>query len=41
MRDENKLLLEEINANKQVQLDDENLYRLLANNTVDLVCLHN
>jgi PAS domain S-box-containing protein len=41
IEDENKLLLEENNANKQVQLDQaKDLYRLLANNTVDLVCLH-
>ncbi|EIA09097.1 PAS domain S-box protein [Flavobacterium frigoris] len=38
---ENKLLLDENNRNKQIQLDEaKNLYRLLANNTVDLVCLH-
>ena len=42
IEDENKLLLEENNRNKQIQLDEaKNLYRLLANNTVDLVCLHN
>lgn len=42
IEDENKLLLDENNRNKQVQLDEaKNLYRLLANNTVDIVCLHN
>lgn len=42
IEDENKILLEENNRNKQIQLDEaKNLYRLLANNTVDLVCLHN
>ena len=42
IEDENKLLLEENNRNKQIQLEQaKNLYRLLANNTVDLVCLHN
>ncbi|MGO4819277.1 PAS domain-containing sensor histidine kinase [Flavobacterium sp. W22_SRS_FP1] len=41
IEDENKLLLDEKNANKQIQLDEaENLYRLIADNTVDLVCLH-
>jgi PAS domain S-box-containing protein len=39
---ENKLLVEENSKNKQVQLDEaQHLYRLLANNTVDIVCLHN
>jgi PAS domain S-box-containing protein len=41
IEDENKLLLDENSRNKQIQLDEaKNLYRLLANNTVDLVCLH-
>ena len=41
IEEENKLLLEENNKNKEIQLDEaKNLYRLLANNTVDLVCLH-
>ncbi len=41
IEDENKLLLDEKNANKQIQLDEaENLYQLIADNTVDLVCLH-
>ncbi len=39
---ENKLLIEENNKNKIIQLNEaKNLYRLLAENTVDLVCLHN
>ena len=39
---ENKLLVEEKNRNKRVQLKEvKNMYRLLADNTVDLVCLHN
>ena len=42
IEEENKLLTDEINRNKTVQLNEaENLYRLLAENTVDLVCLHN
>jgi len=39
---QNKLLIEENNHNKTIQLDEaKNLYRLLADNTVDLICLHN
>lgn len=39
---ENKLLVEENNKNKMIQLNEaKNLYRLLADNTVNLVCLHN
>jgi PAS domain S-box-containing protein len=39
---QNKLLIEENNRNKNMQLNEaKNLYRLLAENTVDLVCLHN
>jgi PAS domain S-box-containing protein len=39
---ENKKLIEENNRNKNMQLNEaKNLYRLLAENTVDLVCLHN
>jgi PAS domain S-box-containing protein len=39
---ENKLLVEENNRNKTIQLNEaKNLYRLLADNTVNLVCLHN
>jgi PAS domain S-box-containing protein len=39
---ENKLLVEENNKNKTIQLNEaKNLYRLLADNTVNLVCLHN
>jgi PAS domain S-box-containing protein len=39
---ENKLLLEENIKNRTIQLNEaKNLYRLLADNTVDLVCLHN
>jgi PAS domain S-box-containing protein len=42
LEDENKSLVKEKNKTKQIQLDEaKNLYRLLANNTVDLVCLHN
>jgi PAS domain S-box-containing protein len=42
IEDENKVLTDEINRNKTVQLNEaKNLYRLLADNTVDLVCLHN
>lgn len=41
IEDENKLLTDEINRNKTVQLNEaKNMYRLLAENTVDLVCLH-
>jgi PAS domain S-box-containing protein len=37
----NKLLLEENNKNKTIQLNEaRGMYRLLADNTIDLVCLH-
>jgi PAS domain S-box-containing protein len=39
---QNKLLIEENNANKTTQLNEvKNMYRFLAENSVDLVCLHN
>jgi PAS domain S-box-containing protein len=39
---ENKLLTDENNRNKTIQLNEaKNMYRLLADNTADLVCLHN
>jgi PAS domain S-box-containing protein len=39
---DNALLTEENNRNRIIQLNEaKNLYRLLADNTVDLVCLHN
>ena len=39
---QNALLIEENNRNRNIQLNEaKNLYRLLAENTVDLVCLHN
>ncbi|RTZ03676.1 PAS domain S-box protein [Flavobacterium sp. GSP6] len=39
---QNKILSEENNRIKTIQLNKaKNLYRLLADNTVDLVCLHN
>jgi len=39
---ENRLLIYENNRNKTNQLDKaKNRYRLLADNTIDLVCLHN
>ncbi|MDI5896895.1 PAS domain S-box protein [Flavobacterium yafengii] len=42
IEDENKLLIEENNRNKTIQLNEaRNMYRLLADNTIDLVCLHN
>jgi PAS domain S-box-containing protein len=42
IEEENKLLIEENSKNKQIQLDEaKHLYRLLANNTIDIVCLHN
>jgi PAS domain S-box-containing protein len=42
IEEQNKLLIEENNRNKNMQLNEaKNLYRLLAENTVDLVCLHN
>jgi PAS domain S-box-containing protein len=38
---ENALLTEENNRNRLIQLNEaKNLYRLLADNTADLVCLH-
>ncbi|WP_349238950.1 PAS domain-containing protein [Flavobacterium yafengii] len=38
----NKLLTDENNKNKSIQLNEaKSMYRLLADNTVDLVCLHN
>ena len=38
---ENSLLQEENNRNRNIQLNEaKNLYRLLADNTIDLVCLH-
>lgn len=42
IENENRLLAEENFKNKTLQLDEaKNRYRLLADNTVDLVCLHN
>jgi PAS domain S-box-containing protein len=42
IEEENKVLTDENNRNKTVQLNEaKNMYRLLADNTVDLVCLHN
>ena len=42
IEDENKLLVEENNRNKTIQLNEaKNMYRLLADNTIDLICLHN
>ncbi|MFV8337341.1 PAS domain S-box protein [Flavobacterium sp. RSP29] len=39
---ENKLLIEEKNRNEKIKLNEvKTTYRLLADNTVDLVCLHN
>lgn len=39
---QNKFLIEENNANKSIQLNEAiNMYRFLAENSVDLVCLHN
>lgn len=41
IEEQNKLLLEERTRNEVMKLDKaENLYRLLADNTNDLVCLH-
>jgi PAS domain-containing protein len=38
---ENKLLIEENNKNRNIKLNTaENLYRLLADNSMHLVCLH-
>jgi PAS domain S-box-containing protein len=42
IEEENKHLTDEINRRKAIQLNEaKNMYRLLADNTVDLVCLHN
>lgn len=42
IEEENKLLIDENNRNKAIQLNEaKNMYRLLADNTIDLVCLHN
>ena len=42
VEEQNRLLIEENNRNKSIQLNEaKNMYRLLADNTVDLVCLHN
>jgi PAS domain S-box-containing protein len=42
IEEQNALLIEENNRNKNLQLNEaKNLYRLLAENTVDLVCMHN
>lgn len=42
VEEQNRLLMEENNRNKNIQLNEaKNMYRLLADNTVDLVCLHN
>lgn len=42
VEEQNRLLVEENNRNKIIQLNEaKNMYRLLADNTVDLVCLHN
>ena len=39
---QNKLLTEENNKNKAIQLNEaKNRYRFLAENSVDLICLHN
>jgi PAS domain S-box-containing protein len=41
VEEENRLLIEENNRNKNIQLNEaKNMYRLLADNTVDLVSLH-
>lgn len=38
---QNKLLVEENNKNKTIQLNEaKNMYRFLAENSVDLICLH-
>ncbi len=42
IEEENLKLLEENNRNKTIQLNEaQDLYRLLANNMVDIICLHN
>ena len=39
---QNELLIEENNKNKIIQLNEaKNMYRFLAENSVDLICLHN
>lgn len=39
---QNKILLEENNRNRIIQLNEaKNMYRFLAENSVDLICLHN
>ncbi|TRX22802.1 PAS domain-containing sensor histidine kinase [Flavobacterium franklandianum] len=39
---QNKLLIEENNKNRTIQLNEaKNMYRFLAENSVDLICLHN
>ena len=41
MEEENRILIEENNRNKAMQLNEvKNMYRLLADNIIDLVCLH-
>lgn len=41
VEEENRILIEENNRNRNIQLNEaKNLYRLLADNTIDLVCLH-
>ncbi len=41
MEEENRILIEENNRNKAIQLNEvKNMYRLLADNIIDLVCLH-
>lgn len=42
IEEDNRLLIDENNRNKTNQLNEaKNRYRLLADNTIDLVCLHN
>lgn len=42
VEEQNRILIEENKRNKNIQLNEaKNMYRLLADNTVDLVCLHN
>jgi PAS domain S-box-containing protein len=42
IEEENRLLIDENNINKTNQIEKaKNRYRLLADNTIDLVCLHN
>lgn len=41
VEEQNRVLTDEINKNKAIQLNEaKNMYRLLAENTADLVCLH-